>query len=418
MLEVKGFRALRYNQDKTGLLDYVVTPPYDVISVEDRRHLASLSPFNLVHVILPEEREFTDRYESAADYMRTWMAHGVLLRDTRQSYYLLRQTFTDVHGETRVRRGFLGTIRLPEEGERYVLGHERTFHKPVEDRLRLTVATRANLGPVFGLYSDPDGALEEFLSQMEGREPDAVAHTIDGVRQELWRVDEEPRVNAVLSGKTIYIADGHHRFQTACTYRDQQRKDNPGVTDAPWEFALMGFVALEDPGLEVYPTHRLVPPLEGMTAEGLIEALGAWFEVQQVAQGLPEALERAPEGCVMGLSIAGGGDYLLTLRDGDRTTLLGSERGPAWRDLDVAVLHRGILENILNYHEGAEFHYEKSAERAVAAVRGGAAGLAFLLRATRKSQICSCAEAGEPMPQKSTYFFPKLPSGMAINYLA
>lgn len=418
MLEVRGFRGVRYNQAKVGLLDYVVTPPYDVISPEERRDLANLSPYNLVHLILPEERQFMTRYESAGDFFETWLAHGVLKRDEAPSYYLLRQSFTDVFGKKRVRCGFLGVSKLPEAGERYVLGHERTFSRPIQDRLSLTEATKANLGPIFALYTDPAGALRNFLAQMDARDPDGVAHTTDSVRQEIWRVDEAPEVADFLRGKTLYIADGHHRFQTAVTYRDNQRKRYPNAEGLqPYDYVLMGFVALEDEGLEVYPTHRLVPKPEGFSEETLKEALAPWFEIEPAGSDLPAALDAAPGACVMGLAIAGGGEYLLTLKDGDRTELLGTDRGPAWRDLDVAVLHRGILENILQFPEGAEFEYEKQAPKAVMAVRTGKAGMAFVLRATRREQICACAEAGEPMPQKSTYFFPKLPSGVAINVL-
>jgi len=418
MLEVKGFQGVRYNPAKVGLLDYVITPPYDVISPDERRDLAALSPFNLVHLILPEEREFMTRYESAADYFRTWLAHGVLLRDDAPSFYLLRQHFTDVRGEKRVREGFLGVAKLPESGERYILGHERTFNKPVEDRLRLTEATNANLGPVFALYSDPAGTLRAFLAQMDSREPDTVAHTIDHVRQELWRVPESPEVNAFLAGKTLYIADGHHRFQTACTHRDNLRKKNPGAGQQPYDYALMGFVALEDEGLEIYPTHRLAPKPQGFDEAAFIDALAPFFDVQRAVADLPRAVEAAPaDATVLGVAISGGGEYLLTLKDIDRSEFLGTDRAQAWRDLDVAVLHRGIIEKLLKYPEGTEFAYEKQASKALAAARGGKAGIAFLLRATRKDQICACADAGEPMPQKSTYFFPKLPSGAAINLL-
>lgn len=417
MLEVKGFNGVRYNPAKVGLLDYVITPPYDVITPDERRDLAKLSPYNLVHLILPEEREYMTRYESAGDYFRTWLAHGVLVQDDAPSYYLLRQTFTDVGGVQRVRTGFLGIAKLPEPGERYILGHERTFAKPVEDRLRLTEATRANLGPVFALYSDPVGALRPFLAQIDARPPDGVAHTIDGVRQELWRVAEAPEVNEVLRGKTLYIADGHHRFQTACTYRDAQRKEHPKSGLQPYDYALMGFVALEDEGLEIYPTHRLAQKPQGFTEATFLEAVAPWFEVQPAGADLPAALDAAPGACVIGVSIAEGGNHLLTLKDIDRTELLGTDRAAAWRDLDVAVLHRGILERILKFPEGAEFAYEKQAAKAAAATRNGKAGIAFLLRATRKDQICACADASEPMPQKSTYFFPKLPSGAAINRL-
>lgn len=417
MLSVHPFRGFRYDPAKVGNLDQCITPPYDVISPEERARLAASSPYNLVHLILPEAARGEDKYAAAGMLIEEWIAAGVLVQDPAPVYTLLRQTFTGLDGQRHVRRGFLAITRLPEHGEHYVLGHERTFDKPVADRLRLTQETRANLGPVFVLYSDPAGNLAPFLAQMEQRPAEYRATTIDGTLQEFWRVPPDTRVNAHLCGKTLYIADGHHRFQTACVYRDEMRRQFPHAKNPPWDYALMGFVALEDPGLAIYPTHRLAPEPEGFSAPRTLDALKEWFEVRAVPHdSIVEALETAPGKCVIAL-VTDNGAWLLTLQEHDRERLLGTDRGPAWRDLDVAVLHRGILERILGFPEGFAFAYEKSAERAVEAVRRGEAGLAFLLRPTKASQICACAEAGERMPQKSTYFFPKLPSGGVIYRL-
>lgn len=444
MLEVRGFRGLTFSTEKVGAQDSVVVPPYDVISPEEREQLAALSPYNLVHLSLPQERDGRSRYDVARDLIQQWIADGVLVQDKEPSFYLLRQHFVDLHGVAQVRRGFFGIVRLPEAGERFILGHERTFDKPVEDRLSLTRATEVNLGAVFGLYSDPERRLAAFLAQMDARPADAVANTIDGVRQEFWRVAYDPEVSAFFENKTLYIADGHHRFKTACMYRDEiraQRGLSAVVNDdaAPHEYALMGFVALEDPGLKIYPPHRLLPIPAGFDPDAFLNALEPWFEVESVPNDLPGRVEQASKStpanadgawgaaktsgkdtdyrCVMGLAIHGHGDFLLTLRDIDRTQLLGDDRGPAWRDLDVAVLHRGIIERILGVPEGTQFVYEKSVSRAMEAVRCGDAGIGFILRPTRSDQICACAEASEPMPQKSTYFFPKLPSGGVLHRL-
>ncbi len=229
---------------------------------------------------------------------------------------------------------------------------------------------------------------------------------------------DDPRVGEFLRDKTLYIADGHHRFQTARTYRDRMRAANPGAGPQPYDFVMMGFVAFEDPGLKIYPPHRVLAAPDGFDAARFLQALEAWFEVAplRAEDALPERVEAAPEGCVIGLALPEGA-YLLTLRDIDRAAFLGSDRAPAWRELDVAVLHRGVIERILGLPADAQFSYEKNARAAVEAVAGGEAGLAFLLRATRAEQIRACAEAGEPMPQKSTYFFPKLPSGGVLYRL-
>jgi len=417
MPEVKPFQGLRFDPAKTGKLDHVVTPPYDVITPEERATLAEQSEHNMVHVILPEDEGGMSRYDVAAATFEAWLTEEALVPDAEPAYYLLRQRFTDLEGREQVRRGFFAVVKLPEPGENYILGHERTFSKPVEDRLQLTAATAANLGPVFVLYPDQERTLQPFLDQMDKRAPDLEARTIDGTQQELWRVADAPEVNDYFQDKTLYIADGHHRFQTACTYRDQMRKQQAAPGLRAYDYCLMGFVAFEDPGLQIYPPHRLVRQPEGFDAAQFLQALEPWFEIEQVSEALPDRVESAGEGCVLGLALHGGGNYLLRLRDIDRAEFLGADRGPAWRALDVAILHRGIIERVLGIPEGTVFEYEKSAARAMEAAQSGATGLAFILRATKKEQIRACAEAHEPMPQKSTYFFPKLPTGAVIYRL-
>ncbi len=418
MLEISGFRGLTFDTGKVGSQDDVITPPYDVISPEERASMAQRGAHNMVHLILPEERDGLTRYEAAADTMNRWIEEGALVQDDVPHFYLLRQTFKDFEGNTKTRCGFFGAASLPGPGERYILGHEQTFAKPVEDRLSLTAATRANLGPVFTLYPDPDGVLSGFLGQMNAREADATATTFDDVRQEFWRVPYDPAVTEFFRGKNLYIADGHHRFLTACLNRDQMRERDHPTAPQPYDYLLVGLVAFEDPGLRVYPPHRLSPAPEGFDATAFLQRLEEWFKVEAVESNLPERVEEAPGACAMGVAIHGHGDYLLTLRDIDRVALLGDDHGPSWRDLDVAVLHRGIIEGVLGIPTGTEFVYERSAGKAVEAAHGGKTGLAFLLRGARSEQVRACAEAGEAMPHKSTYFFPKLPTGAVIYRLA
>jgi uncharacterized protein (DUF1015 family) len=417
MPEIGGFRGVRYQPAQAGDLDQIITPPYDVITPAERAALAARSPHNLVHLILPEDQPGLDRYTSARQALESWQASGVLARDPEESYYLFQQTFTDLAGATRVRRGFFAVVRLPEAGERTILGHERTFAKPVEDRLRLTEATAANLEPVFSLYADPDGYLSGFLDQMHHQPGEALAHTIDGVDQVCWRVEADPLVADFLRDQTLYIADGHHRFQTACTYRDARRRVDGFTTPQPYDYVMMGLVAFEDPGLEVYAAHRLVPFPPGFDLAEFFVGLEPWFEVAPVTGDLLAAVNAAPAACAIGMAVHGAGDFLLSLRDIDRVDFLGDDHGASWRDLDVAVLHRGIIECTLRIPEGAQFGYEKDVHTALAAAHKGDVGFAFVLRPTRKDQIRACAEAGEAMPQKSTYFFPKLASGLVMNLL-
>ena len=237
-----------------------------------------------------------------------------------------------------------------------------------------------------------------------------------GATQGLWRVPADARVTEFFRDKKLYIADGHHRFETARAYRDTMRQEASGTAPQPYDYVLMGFVSFQDPGLLIYPPHRLVETPDGFEAGPFLTALEPWFEVTSVDAGLVERVEAA-SGCAIGVAIRDAGHFLLTLRDIDRVELLGNDRQPAWRELDVAVLHRGIIERLLGLDEGTQLVYEGSADRAVGAVARGEKGLAFILKAVRPSQLRACAEAGEPMPPKSTYFFPKLPSGLVIHRL-
>lgn len=416
MLEVKGFRGFLFDVGRVGALDRVVTPPYDIITEGERRALAQASPYNMVHLILPEEEGGVSGYAAAGRRLADWVSAGVLRADADEHFYVIEQQFVDPEGVEHVRRGFFGAAKLPEAGEDYVLGHERTFADTLEDRFRLIEATRANLGPVFVLYADPANRMAGFLRQVEGRSPDGEAHTLDDVRQRLWRVDADAAVTDFFRDRLLYIADGHHRFGTARAYRDFVRDRGGG--GGPHDYILLGFVSLSDPGLFVYPTHRLMQKPECFDMQVFCDNLSPWFELRRLdtAAGLSESVEAAA-GCVIGMAIHGDGYYLAKLRDVDRREMLGADRQAPWRDLDVAVLHRGIIEGALALPSDLHFTYERDAAKAIAAVDRGEFGLAFLLKATRAEQIQACAEAGEAMPQKSTYFYPKLPAGMVLHRL-
>jgi uncharacterized protein (DUF1015 family) len=416
MAEVCGFRGFRYNKDKVGDFSNVVTPPFDVISPEERTELFERSPHNYARLILPDERNGQTKYEASAEDFENWIAQDVFVQDSEESFYLLEQHFQSLDGTECVRRGFFAVAKIPEPGEETVLGHERTFEWKVQDRLALTAAAKANFGAVFVLYDDPDHALGQFLAQMDARPEDIAAQTIDGVQQRLWRVPADPEVRAFFAGKKLYIADGHHRYRTAHTYRDQMRlKEKPdGVR--PYDYVLMGFVSLDDPGLFVYPAHRVLDEPEGFDESEFLKRLEPWFTVEKASDHLLQMVQ-SETACAIGVVLRSGSQYLLRLRDIDRVDFLGDAHGAAWRDLDVAVLHGGILERILDLHADSEFVYEKDVDVAVNSVLNGEKGMAFILRNMHPGQVCACADARESMPQKATYFYPKLPSGAVLHRL-
>jgi uncharacterized protein (DUF1015 family) len=297
---IKGFRGFRYDEKVVGNLDDVVTPPYDVINAEQRAGLMARSPHNMVHLLLPDG-DGDAKYQSATDSLNAWIAEGVMAQDVEDSFYLLEQTFAGVEGQEYVRRGFFAVGQLPEEGERSYLGHERTFDAKVGDRLKLTEATEANLGAVFISYTDPNGVLKDFLATMDQRPADATAHTIDGVAQRLWRVPQDDRVTDFFRDKTLYIDDGHHRFRTACLYREAMRKKENPDGPRPYDFVLLGFVAFDDPGLLIWPTHRLAAMPDDFDEAAFLGALAQWFDVEAVESDLQDRVEAA-EGCAIGVA--------------------------------------------------------------------------------------------------------------------
>lgn len=417
MSVVKAFRAFRFAENLVGSLDDVITPPFDVINGQERAALGERSPYNMAHLLLPEERKGVDRYEGAGRLLDEWISEGVQRQDAGASFYLLEQCFRDLSGQECKRRGFFGVTKVPEEGERVVLGHEKTFPRKIADRLALTKATRANLGAIFVFYRDEKSELSWFLDQMDAREPTATFSTIDGVSSRLWRVEDDARVTEFFSAKQLYIADGHHRFATACAYRDFMRDEGGDGSPQPYDYVLMGFVAVEDAGLRVFPAHRILDVPEGFDTRTLVSALEEHFDVRPLPNGnLVEAVDGG-QGCTLGMSLKGMGQFVLSLKDVDRTVFLGRDHGASWRDLDVAILHRGILERTIGIPEEAEFIYEPDAEAALSYVERGEKDVVFLLRGTPAEQILACSDSGETMPQKSTYLFPKLPSGAVLHRL-
>lgn len=421
MVDVHSFKALMFDGSVTGDLNNVLTPPYDVINAEERERLGASSPFNMTHVMLPQAEGSRDAYANATAILNQWRESGALKQEEEEGIYLLRQKFLDDMGKPRIRKIFFALIRIPEADEESILGHERTFDSPVEDRLALTRAVQANLEPIFVMYSDPDQKLTTDLFQVMDQEaPLFAVKTSDEVEQEVWRSAYPAALKEHLKTQVLYIADGHHRFKTACTYRDEQRKaaGDTGFTGKAYDFVLAGFVAFEDSGLCIFPTHRYLPPEFSYDNQELIDRLSPWFDCVALEDTAPEeALERNPGGCRFVLYTGNKNAWLLTLKEEKRAELLDTDRKAAWCNLDVAVLHRGIFSRILELPDDILYGYEQEADVTLAQVDEGNASLAFLVRATLSEQVRACAEAVEPMPQKTTFYFPKLPSGAVLNSL-
>ncbi|HOC70401.1 MAG TPA: DUF1015 domain-containing protein [Candidatus Hydrogenedentes bacterium] len=420
MVDVCPFRGFLFDPVLTGTLDAVLTPPYDVIDPGQRMALAASSPYNMTHVMLPVADGGLSSHAHAASLLDAWMAAGTLKRDAAPYIYLLRQRFTSLDGESLERKAFFALLRLPESGEQFILGHERTFDSPIADRLALMHATAGNIEPIFLMYSDPALELTRTLfAPLTQETPTLVARTMDGVVQELWRSPCPEALRHHLQDQVLYIADGHHRFKTACLYRDERRAaDNSRASCAEHEYIMAAFVAFEEPGLKIYAAHRVLPASFPLSFDEVKTRLSPYFKVAPLPAGqvCAAGLASLPEDkCQMIVYDRQTGGWLITLDESRRRELLDTNRGHAWCDLDVAVLHRGILDRLLDFQDSTRLYYEKDDRIALDLVDREEGALALLVRPTRSEQVRACAEAFEPMPQKSTYFFPKMPSGAVMN---
>ncbi|HOJ33894.1 MAG TPA: DUF1015 domain-containing protein [Candidatus Hydrogenedentes bacterium] len=419
---VKPFQGICFDKEKVGSYSRVITPPFDVISPTMREELAKQSSYNMVHLILPEESDSKNRYEVAAARFSEWLKSGVLRQDPQEFYYLIEQHFRGMDNQPRVRRGIIGLVELPPAGEkRRILDHERTFPHKIEDRLRLMEATRAQLEIVFLLYEDKEKTLTPVFQKALSHPPDIMADTADRVTQKVWRLKPSEIVSSFFREKTLYIADGHHRFRTAVTYRDRIRAMENPPQKQEYDYALVALVDCDDPGLVIWPTHRLLDLPQDVTVDSFLKRLKECFRVEPLDSNLPglalvERLEQE-NSCAIGVSVYGHGNYLLTVNPADAKTFLGEDCPELWHELDVAVLHRGILERVLGLPVGFEMIYEPDAQKALDTASRGEKTVAFFLRAIRPEQVRACADAGVYMPEKATYFFPKIPSGAVIHAL-
>jgi uncharacterized protein (DUF1015 family) len=417
MAEVQPLRAIHYDPAVVGSLGHVVAPPYDVIDADQRAELIGRSPFNVVAIDLPKGEP--DPYETAGRLFEGWQREGALVRDSEPAIWAHTQDYTGPDGRQRTRRGFFCRVRIEDYGPGRVRPHERTHPGPKEDRLRLTRATRANISPIFSLYSDPSQAAWSALAAAAEPNPWGEVTDGDGTVHRLWRVTEPDAIAAVqvaTADAELLIADGHHRYETMHAYA----KEIGG--EGEHDYILMCLVALEDPGLTVFPTHRLLNKLDEERRRALREALERDFRVEEVSL---EQIDPPPgEGpLTLGYLDAEQRPLRLILKDqaiADRALAGHSE---AYRRLDTGVLETLVLRNALGMSEDDISHfnglfYARDTREAIEMVRSGSYDAAFLMRPTPVGQVRDVAAAGENMPPKSTYFFPKLLTGLLFNPLS
>ena len=415
MADVQPLRALHYDLASAGALADVVAPPYDVIDARQRAELVARSPYNVVEIDLPTGRE---PYEHAAQLYGEWQRSGVLVRDAEPALWPLEQRYRGPDGALRTRRGFFARVRVEEYGAGRIRPHERTHPGPKEDRLRLTRATRANLSPIFSLYSDPAASAWCARAGAAAGTPWGEVTDDDGTVHRLWRCGDPAAIEAVqatLADAELLIADGHHRYETARVYAEEVGGEGDH------RYVLMCLVALEDPGLTIFPTHRLVGGLDGALRAALAKAIERDFVVTAVARGqLAPAAGLGP----LELGYVDAQSTLhLKLRDQAIADAALAELPPAYRRLDTGVLEALLLKDALGLTDEDISHlhgfgYARDSAQALALVDAGEYDAAFLLRPTPVEAVREVAAAGVNMPPKSTYFFPKVLTGLVINPLA
>ncbi len=410
-------RALHYDPAVVGPLAGVVAPPYDVIGATQREELAGRSPFNVVAVDLP--RGEPDPYAVAGELLASWQLQGALVRDREPAIWAHTQDYTGPDGVRRSRRGFFCRVRVEEYGPGRVRPHERTHPGPREDRLRLTRATRANVSPIFSLYSDPDRVAWSALEPATAQAPWGEVTDAEGTVHRLWRISDPDAIAAVQDaarGAELLIADGHHRYETARAYAEEIGGEGDH------RYLLMCLVALEDPGLTVFPTHRLLSGLNPTRLGRLREALNRDFELTEVPV---EQLAPEPGRGLLRLGYIDAEEQRpLRLALKDQAIADGALPGhsEAYRELDTGVLETLLLKGAVGLTDEDISHlhglrYARDAGEALALVRSGECDVAFLMRPTPVAQVRDVAAAGENMPPKSTYFFPKLLTGLLFNPL-
>jgi len=438
MAVVAPFKAVRFNLEKVNDMRKVVAPPYDVISAEEQERLYQSDAHNIIRIELNKSRE-TDtagdnRYTRAADHLERWLQEGVLSCDPRPAFYYSETEYKDIEGNIRTRRGFFTLLKVVDFAERIVLPHEKTFTGHKEDRLKLTKATGANISPIFALY--PDDANEVQQALQGAMNPVPLNDFVDpmGLRQRLYVMDDKAvrqRIVELMADKVIFIADGHHRYETAINYRNYMREKHPEAgPDAPWEYVMTYLCSMSDPGLTIFPCHRVLPKLDLFEARDFLVHAKKHFDYQEIPiegdmdhakKRFHEALQAAGQkGRSFGLaSTEANAFYVFTLRSGPGVESWQQLEGPL-RDLDVEVLTNVVLEHILgldnNWRDQTHtINYVCDGSQVIDDVRTGKSKVGFLLNPTRIEQVQSVAEAGLIMPRKTTYFYPKVLTGLTIN---
>ncbi|HEY3373591.1 MAG TPA: DUF1015 domain-containing protein [Candidatus Aquicultor sp.] len=424
MAEIKTFKGIFYNKGIIGDFSDIVAPPYDVISENDQRELLQKSKFNVVRLILPQGTT-NNKYSQACSIYHEWLEKGVLVRDVEPAIYIYEQEY-DFKGIRKKRIGFIALAKIEDFSTGKIKAHEKTLKGPKADRLRLLRACRTNFSQIFSLFSDPSLSVDDILLEHTKGDP-RIDIEIDGINHRLWMLTDEQaiaQITVLMNDKPLFIADGHHRYETALNFRNEMRQATGDFSgEASLDYTMMMFVNMDSEGLTVLPTHRTLKNMPKINHDKLQENLNYVFDItkmhsiKQVMEGLVENAEKH----AIGMYLGNGSYFLLTVKDEDALVeLLDEGQSRAWKLLDVTILHQVIINRVLGFggtNIENSIKFTTNEQEAVDLVATGAYQMAFLLNPTKVGSVRAIAEQGEIMPQKSTYFYPKLLSGLVFNRL-
>lgn len=424
MAEIRAFPGLQYNPAKVRQLSDVISLPYDVISPEHRMEYLQRSPWNIVRLILPEGE---DPYTEAAGTFQHWIEEQVMVREAEPCLYSYHQSFRDQEGQERTRKGFMGIVRLEPFEKGIVLPHEATLFAPKEDRLKLLRACKSNFSPIFGLYADPEMQIDRALDMLTQAPPRARVVDEAGITNTFWAIRDQEVIQDVcrwMSDKWVLIADGHHRYESCLVYRDEMAAHNSDP-EAPFQFTLMYFTNIHHPGIAIFPYNRGVGNLPKYDARAILKKAGQYFEIREFddRQKAQFAMRRAGEqGTAFLALLQGEKDIFLFVLKSNVNIAQFYPQGTSElvQNLDVNLLHRIFIHTILGISEEevgkqAYLKYYKEIKDELKDFESGKLQIAFLMNPTKVEQVVSVAKAGEKMPQKSTFFYPKLMTGFVMN---
>lgn len=435
MVKVFPFKGILYNED-IKKVEKVFTPPYDVISEEEQDNFYNIHDFNYIRVILgkefPTDNEYNNRYVRSAAFLDGWLRHNILEQDDKPAFYVYEQRFK-AKGKKFSRIGFVGILRLEDMGRGKVYPHEETHSRAKIDRLQIMRATSANLESIFCLYSDEKAKTLKVFKKFMRRKPLHEVTDKDKVTHRIWRIDRKPAIAKIVKemrDKAVFIADGHHRYEAALRYKNELKMRNTKFSEEEaYNHIMIYFTPLEDKGLVVLPIHRVLHNLSFFDPARFEHDLAQYFEIKpykatkktaaKVRKKLLKDMEKlGNEKHVFGMYLGNNRYYLLTLKNEDIVDEMVEEEKPkAWKHLDTTILHYVVFETILGIGEHIEDKviYVKGDEETIKKVDKDGCQVAFLLNSTKIEQITAIASKLEKMPQKSTYFYPKLLSGLVLN---